>query len=62
MAVIVAVAAGFLGLVTAVLAMVIFQANAMTALALWSSIGLSATLLALAWSRIPRHDNSVLQA
>jgi hypothetical protein len=60
-ATILALAGGLLGLIAAALAMIVFQASAFTALALWSATGVSATLLALAWSAIPRRESAPIR-
>ena len=62
MATIVTLAAGFLGLICAVLAMVLFHASAFTALTMWFSVGFTSTLLALVWSALPRRDSAMIEA
>jgi hypothetical protein len=62
MATILTLAGGFLGLFAAILALVLFHASVLTALALWCATGISATLLGLVWSAIPRRETAMIRA
>ena len=62
MATILTLAAGFLGLLVAIIAMVLFNASFLTALAMWSATGFSATILALIWSTLPQRPATPIAA
>ena len=62
MATILILGAGFLGLLTAIISMVLFDASALMALAMWSATGFAATFLALIWSAIPRRETTAQNA
>ena len=62
MATILTLAAGFLGLITAIISMVLFNTSPLMALAMWSATGFSAVFLALIWSMIPRRERAPISA
>jgi|GEM_PF-1882807 len=62
MATILTLAAGFLGLIIAIVAMVLFNTSALMALAVWSATGFSTTILALIWSTLPQRPATPINA